>query len=222
MKKPPLFSIIIPIFHNTCLSLDGLHALQQQEESNWEVIYGFDAEKLKWQYELQCPLTEEPRIKLNLDRQHKNIGELLDNCIAQAKGRFIIILHAEDALAPDVLANLAELTSTFPRYNFCYGIYRTDTEPDFTCDQITTKLPEQSTCPDPSETWYYLFKRRVINNHKLRFPPSNSPNLLTQFSLAYRQHIRSFDIDCEEHRSAFSPFAYPQAMAQEQHAKENK
>lgn len=222
MNKRPLFSIIIPIFENTVSNLAGILSILYQENPSWEAIYGFDTDNADCQYELELFAERDTRIKPYLDSQHESIGELLNNCVEQAKGRFIIILHAEDDICADMLAKLGRHIRDLPRFDICYSIFRNDTEPELYCNQIETKITEAGSYINPAETWYYLFKRRIINNRKLRFQHTNSPELLAQFSHSYAQYIKEFAIYWSDHPSQFSPFAYPPAMALENENKQRK
>lgn len=214
MSKSPLFSIIIPVFENSEYLIQGLANLLDQTEERLEIIYGLATPDILDEEELQEFELDDPRIKILNTERGRSLGSLYNHCLEQARGRYIIFLHATDVLDHYTLEDIARDQRKAPSKHHCYLTERGTESVLHRTDHLYTHLKgiDSYGC-----SWSYIFHRTTIKRAKLQFPDTNSPNILARYSARYTKLVRTKNIQYHDKviLILFEEFEFPPAIAKE-------
>ncbi|ELY2668320.1 glycosyltransferase family 2 protein [Cronobacter sakazakii] len=99
-----LVSIIMPSWNSELTIADSINSIIRQTYTNWELIITDDCSSDGTIRLLKEFANEEPRIKLFFNDKNSGAGISRNNCIKNAKGRFIAFLDSDDMWHPEKLS----------------------------------------------------------------------------------------------------------------------
>ncbi|EKS1847072.1 glycosyltransferase family 2 protein [Cronobacter muytjensii] len=94
--KSNLVSIIMPSWNSELTIADSINSVIGQTYTNWELIITDDCSSDGTVNLLKDFANKEPRIKLFFNDKNSGAGVSRNNCIKNAKGRFIAFLDSDD------------------------------------------------------------------------------------------------------------------------------
>ncbi len=100
----PLVSVIVPSFNKSAFIGDMLATVVAQTEERWELIVVDDASTDDSPQLLARAAEADPRIRLIALEQNKGANHCRNLGVAEARGRYIVFLDADDLFAPHCLA----------------------------------------------------------------------------------------------------------------------
>ncbi len=121
--KPPLFSVVTPVFNPPLDALDAaITSVVEQTFRRWELILvddrSTDPEVLEL---LRRRAAEEPRIKVVERETNGHIVAASNDGIEAAVGEFIVLLDHDDLLTPDALKRNAQLIREHDDVDYLYS-----------------------------------------------------------------------------------------------------
>ncbi|ELY4740867.1 glycosyltransferase family 2 protein, partial [Cronobacter sakazakii] len=99
-----LVSIIMPSWNSELTIADSINSIIRQTYTNWELIITDDCSSDGTIRLLKEFANKEPRIKLFFNDKNSGAGISRNNCIKNAKGRFIAFLDSDDMWHPEKLS----------------------------------------------------------------------------------------------------------------------
>ncbi|MBH0031570.1 MULTISPECIES: glycosyltransferase family 2 protein [unclassified Pseudoalteromonas] len=92
----PLVSVIMPAYNAQNYIKQAIESVQSQTYKNWELLITDDRSIDNTQEIVEQYVAKDPRIKLFINESNSGAGVARNNSIANAKGRFIAFLDADD------------------------------------------------------------------------------------------------------------------------------
>lgn len=103
MEQQPLVSVIMPCYNMERYIVDTIRSVINQTHADWELIV-VDDQSTDGTVALVKSLCEhDSRIHFSVNTGHASIANTRNNCIKQAKGRYLAFLDADDIWHPDKL-----------------------------------------------------------------------------------------------------------------------
>lgn len=99
MTDSPLVSVVIPLFNKRPYILRAIKSVQEQTFTNWELIIVNDGSTDSSSDVIPC---DDPKIRL-IHQENKGPGPARNHGIAQAKGKYVAFLDADDEWLPTFL-----------------------------------------------------------------------------------------------------------------------
>lgn len=124
LSRKPLVSLVLALneFLKTEMIWHTLASILNQTYLNWELWIGVCADlNLELQFLLQQYSAQEPRIKLCLLPESKDLIELQNEALVRLKGEFTAFVEAGDELAPNALYENVLLLNRQPQADFIYS-----------------------------------------------------------------------------------------------------
>ena len=124
MRSQPVISIVIPVYNcelyiercvNSCLNQEFSH--------NFEIVICNDASTDRTESVINGLFSNIDEIKLITNSTNKGIAVSRNNCIRQAKGRYIFLLDGDDYIHPKTLGILFEAIELVPSAQVAYSDY---------------------------------------------------------------------------------------------------
>lgn len=103
-KKQPLVSLITPVYNAEAYLGACIASVQAQSYPNWEMLLVEDGSADQSWALLKELAAKEPRLRIFKNEQNSGAGASRNKAIAEAKGRYIAFLDADDTWHPDKLA----------------------------------------------------------------------------------------------------------------------
>ncbi len=94
--RPPLFSVVIPVYNGEAYLSEAIESVRSQTDSDWELIIVDDASQDRTPEILSYYAGQDQRIRLFRNAENVRAAKSLNEGIAQAKGRWIVHLDADD------------------------------------------------------------------------------------------------------------------------------
>ena len=150
-RQKPAVSIIMPNYNLGKYLPDAIESVKAQTLENWELIIVDDCSTEVDGYNLAGEeATKDNRIRLTQTPENLYLAGALNFGIAQARGRHIIPLDADNMLAPDALEILSGALDASREVDIAYGRCKFVKE-----DGVT---PDDTVSPDGVSTWPWQFK----------------------------------------------------------------
>jgi len=129
MKKPPNWSVMIPVCNRTTHLDQTLESVLFQKKHTQEmevVIVDNSTIKIEWDRVLKDKQLKD--ISIYKNESHLTIAENWNQCIKISKGEWIHILHDDDYVLPGFYTNFEKLALTHPNIDaaYCRYAYRND------------------------------------------------------------------------------------------------
>lgn len=118
MTGPPLISVCIPNYNMAGYLGDCLASVRAQSYPNLEVVVADDGST---DGSAEFLAAQGPGLKLLASPVNQGQSAAVNRAVAAARGRYAVVLHADDLLAPDHLARLSALLEARPRADLAYG-----------------------------------------------------------------------------------------------------
>lgn len=96
----PLVSIIVPSFNKSTFIGDTIRSVMAQTDGRWELLLVDDRSTDGSGAIMAALAAEDPRIRLTVLEENRGANYCRNVGIAQARGRYVIFLDADDKLAP--------------------------------------------------------------------------------------------------------------------------
>ena len=110
----PKVSILLPILNGIRFLPERIESIQRQSLSDWELIV-VDGRSTDGSWEmLRLLATTDARIRVE-QRPPQGIYDALNRCLSQARGKYIYIAMADDAMTPDCLERMAQALDRTPK-----------------------------------------------------------------------------------------------------------
>ena len=120
MAKPPLFSVIMPVYNPLVKFLRiAIDSVIAQTHTSWELCIADDGSTDQQVIEYLSAINN-PAIKVSFC-EHGGISAASNAAIAMAKGKYLAFLDHDDKLAPTALAENAKLIRECPAADFIYS-----------------------------------------------------------------------------------------------------
>ena len=103
MEKQPLVSVIMPCYNMERYIADTIRSVIRQTHADWELIVVDDLSTDGTVALVKSLCEHDSRIHLSVNSEHGSIATTRNNCIKQAKGRYLAFLDADDVWHPDKL-----------------------------------------------------------------------------------------------------------------------
>jgi len=103
VSNAPLVSIVVPSFNKSAYITAMVDTVVAQTETNWELIVVDDASTDDSAALLASASEQDPRIRLIALKQNRGANHCRNLGIAEARGRYIVFLDADDLFAPHCL-----------------------------------------------------------------------------------------------------------------------
>lgn len=103
LQSPPVVSVVIPVFRCEQILARALGSLLAQTLQGWEAVIVDDGSPEATWGVLQAYTWLDPRIRA-VRREHRGVCAARNEGIAEARGRYLLFLDADDWLEPDALA----------------------------------------------------------------------------------------------------------------------
>lgn len=103
MEKEALVSVIMPAYNSERFIAASIYSVQKQTYSNWELLVIDDASKDQTLAIIKDLASSDSRIKLLQNKENLGAGISRNKGIAQAKGKYIAFLDADDLWKPHKL-----------------------------------------------------------------------------------------------------------------------
>lgn len=101
--KQPLVSVIMPCYNMERFIADTIRSVIDQTFDDWELLVVDDTSTDGTVELIKYFCENESRINLSVNAEHGSIANTRNNCIKQAKGRYLAFLDADDIWHPDKL-----------------------------------------------------------------------------------------------------------------------
>lgn len=101
--EAPLVSVITPSYNSEKFIAQTIKSVQNQSYTNWEMLIVDDCSSDNTVSVVQELANRDPRIKLFQLEHNSGAGIARDTALAQAKGRYIAFLDADDLWKPEKL-----------------------------------------------------------------------------------------------------------------------
>jgi glycosyltransferase involved in cell wall biosynthesis len=123
LKRPPLFSIVMPLYNPPLNFLgNAIDSVQNQVYQNWELCIGEDCStNFEIRPFLENRMEKEARIKVIFRNENGNISEATNSAAKLAKGDFLVFMDHDDELTPDALAEIVLFVTQNPEVDVLYS-----------------------------------------------------------------------------------------------------
>jgi GT2 family glycosyltransferase len=110
----PKVSILMPILNGIRFLPERIESIRRQSLSDWELI-SVDGLSTDGSWEmLRLLTTTDARIRVE-QKPPQGIYDALNRCLSQARGKYIYIAMADDAMTPDCLERMAQALDRTPK-----------------------------------------------------------------------------------------------------------
>ena len=113
LNNTPLFSVVVASYNNSQYLNEMIESVIQQSWSNWELVIAEDC-STDGSLEVLKKWTNHDRVNLIVHEKNKGAGGAFATATEAARGVFIGMLGADDALHPDALKIMAEAHLNHP------------------------------------------------------------------------------------------------------------
>lgn len=96
----------------------AVRSILEQTETDWELLIYNDGSETKWREQIQNLVMLDPRIRYLEGKENKGIAYGLNQCIQEAKGRYIARMDGDDISLPDRLKEQVHFLDTHKQYGF--------------------------------------------------------------------------------------------------------
>ena len=122
-----LVSIIMPSYNGAKYIADSIESILSQTYRNWELIITDDCSSDGTQSIIKDYEARDPRIRVFCFEQNQGSGATRNNCIRQARGRYIAFCDSDDRWLPEKLEKQVAFMQEH-NYAFAFASY-------YTCDE---------------------------------------------------------------------------------------
>lgn len=120
MSGRPLISVCIPNYNMAAYLGDCLASVRAQAYPNLEVVVADDG-STDGSVEFLAAQASWPGLKLLASPVNQGQSAAVNRALAAARGKYAVVLHADDLLAPGHLARLSALLEARPQADLAYG-----------------------------------------------------------------------------------------------------
>ena len=131
----PLVSVIMPCYNMASFVIETIRSVQAQTYTPWELLIVDDASTDTTVDLIRGLSEEDPRIQLQVKPSHSGIADSRNQCLKQAKGRYIAFLDADDVWHPDKLERQVRFMQEHD-IAFSYASYDTISETGEPLDKV--------------------------------------------------------------------------------------
>ena len=183
-----MISIVVPVYNMEAYLPECLASIVAQRCQDFEVLLVDDGSKDNSLAVCQEWAAKDARFRVFF-QQNAGVSVARNRALDEAKGEYVCFVDADDAIAPDYLALLLELTrdGSFP---LCW--YTRDKATlgadGGKLDRYEAKQFIRYVVTDVlnhANLWMMLFKRDIIREHGIRFTPGCVRNEDTEFYIHY-------------------------------------
>lgn len=183
-----MISIVVPVYNMEAYLPECLASIVAQRCQDFEVLLVDDGSKDNSLAVCQEWAAKDARFRV-FSQENAGVSVARNRALEEAKGEYVCFVDADDAIAPDYLALLLELTrdGSFP---LCW--YTRDKATlgadGGKLDRYEAKQFIRYVVTDVlnhANLWMMLFKRDIIREHGIRFTPGCVRNEDTEFYIHY-------------------------------------
>lgn len=113
MATPPTISVIMPVYNAARFLREAIDSVLTQTFTDWELILVNDCSRDESESIIQT--YADPRIIYRKHEVNKGVVAAMNTGIAQARGTYICVMHADDVCLPERLIWQKEWLDTHPR-----------------------------------------------------------------------------------------------------------
>ena len=183
-----MISIVVPVYNMEAYLPECLASIVAQRCQDFEVLLVDDGSKDNSLAVCQEWAAKDARFRV-FSQQNAGVSVARNRALDEAKGEYVCFVDADDAIAPDYLALLLELTrdGSFPLcwYTRDKATLGADGGKQ---DRYEAKQFIRYVVTDVlnhANLWMMLFKRDIIREHGIRFTPGCVRNEDTEFYIHY-------------------------------------
>ena len=156
--RRPLVTVVVPCYNYGRYLPDAVQSITSQEGVDVEVIIVDDASTDGSQQVAQDLAAADDRIRLILHEQNKRHIATYNDGLREATGDYVVLLSADDLLAPGALSRSSNLMERYPEVGMVYG-YAADFEGDVPAERQDSETWSLWTGPQ----WIAKISRRGRN-----------------------------------------------------------
>jgi glycosyltransferase involved in cell wall biosynthesis len=120
-KKTPKISIVIPCYNQSHYLMDAVESILCQTFKDFEVIIVNDGSTDSTQDLAQTILQDNPNFQIQLiSQENSGLSATRNTGISVARGKYILPLDADDAIAPTMLEECCEILDKHPSISIVY------------------------------------------------------------------------------------------------------
>jgi glycosyltransferase involved in cell wall biosynthesis len=114
MSPPPFFSIVIPLYNKEPYVEKTLDSVLAQQFGDYEIVVVNDGSQDEGPARVRAYAEKDPRVRL-IDQVNGGVSRARNCGIAEARGRYVAFLDADDWWEPNHLSELKALADAFPQ-----------------------------------------------------------------------------------------------------------
>ena len=120
-NKSPKISIVIPCYNQSHYLMDAVESILCQTSRDFEVIIVNDGSTDSTQDLAQTILQDNPNFQIQLiSQENSGLSAARNTGISMARGKYILPLDADDAIAPTMLEECSEILDKYPSISIVY------------------------------------------------------------------------------------------------------